>query len=416
MASHRSTFYRFRSSRQVGRPSIKLDIQCAPVRIPAMRTTIVDLRDHGSTFRQVIVQLIAIFVMASCTTTPDRSLPTASVATAHPVTMTSPPQRTSSPTLEPSPTASPTITTQAPRPTPESSAARPYTLQQGDTLLELARRHGVPMAAIQLHNEMGASTILRAGQVLTIPNSADWEGASPFWILHEVQPGETLIAVARAYDVDVERIVGTNNLRDADHIALGQYLVLPLSGPAATRTPAAKVVVQAAATPVHTPHPSPTLTSSAPTVVVQAPAPTGTPIQDVLPPQNLASWPLEIARLINAVRAEHGLPAFSYNEILQQAAQAHADDCVARGWCGHTGSDGASIKVRIRRAGYEGSGWAECWAQTRSPDRSVDIWMDEVPPNDPHRRTLLSEWFSEIGIGIADAGWGYYIIANFGRP
>jgi uncharacterized protein YkwD len=134
------------------------------------------------------------------------------------------------------------------------------------------------------------------------------------------------------------------------------------------------------------------------------------------PPADLATWPREIATLINEVRAQHGLEPLAYNQTLEQAAQAHADDCTRRGWCSHAGSDGASIKTRILRAGYDASGWAECWAQTQSPRRAVEIWMDEAPPNDPHRRTLLSDWLSEIGIGVSEADWGTYIIADFGRP
>jgi uncharacterized protein YkwD len=42
--------------------------------------------------------------------------------------------------------------------------------------------------------------------------------------------------------------------------------------------------------------------------------------------------------------------------------------------------------------------------------------MDEEPPNDPHRRTLLTTWFTEIGVGVAETTWGYYFIADFGRP
>jgi len=58
----------------------------------------------------------------------------------------------------------------------------------------------------------------------------------------------------------------------------------------------------------------------------------------------------------------------------------------------------------------------ECWAQSQSPQHAVDMWMDEVPPDDPHRRTLLSTWLSEIGLGVAKTTWGYYFIADFGRP
>jgi len=141
-----------------------------------------------------------------------------------------------------------------------------------------------------------------------------------------------------------------------------------------------------------------------------------TPREEAQPPADLSSWPQKIARLINEVRAQHGLPPFTYNPKLEQAAQAHANDCARRGWCSHTGSDGANIKSRILRAGYSAGGWAECWAQTQTPQRAVEVWMDETPPNDPHRRTLLSDWVTEIGIGVSQADWGTYIIADFGRP
>ncbi len=121
-------------------------------------------------------------------------------------------------------------------------------------------------------------------------------------------------------------------------------------------------------------------------------------------------------RLINEVRAAYGLGPLAYNETLALAAQGQANDCAQRGWCSHTGSDGSNIKTRILRAGYDPASWAECWAQRQTPQGAVDIWMDEVPPNDPHRRTLLTTWLSEIGVGVAQTSWGYYFIADFGRP
>ena len=136
----------------------------------------------------------------------------------------------------------------------------------------------------------------------------------------------------------------------------------------------------------------------------------------VAPPASIADWPRETARLINEVRAAHGLPPYVYNETLAQAAQAHANDCIERGWRSHTGSDGSDVKTRIIRAGYNPSGWAECWAQSRDPNHAVEMWMDEEPPNDPHVRTLLSTWVTEIGVGVAHTSWGYYFIADFGRP
>lgn len=222
-------------------------------------------------------------------------------------------------------------------------------------------------------------------------------------------PGETLIAIARAYEVDPAQVQAVNGLDDADQLTVGHELVLPLSGPVPpgmARASETSVPPPATATP----RAGATGNAPEPTAVVHTPVPPGTP------PAELAAWAHEIARLINEVRAQHSVAPLTYHPPLEQAAQVQADDCARRRWCSHTGSDGADIRTRIRRAGYEPSTWAECWAQAPSPQRAVDMWMDEVPPNDPHRRTLLSERFSEIGIGVADAQWGAYVIANFGRP
>ncbi|HIE37591.1 MAG TPA: LysM peptidoglycan-binding domain-containing protein, partial [Anaerolineae bacterium] len=285
----------------------------------------------------------------------------------------------------------PTVT---PSPPPTQSTAITHTVQPGDNLLGLARQYGVPMAAIQLQNRMGDSTTLYAGQVLTIPVDTGWEGASPYWIVHIVSEGETLAGIGRAYGLDVEMLETVNRLTDADLIHVGQELVLPLDAP----------VVMVAPTPTWTVAPPP------------SPSPTPVPPPAALPPSDIAAWPHELVRLINQTRASYGLPPLAYNDALTAAAQGQANDCAQRGWCSHTGSDGSDVKTRILRAGYEATGWAECWAQSLNPQHAVDMWMDEVPPNDPHRRTLLSTWLTEIGVGVADTGWGYYFIADFGRP
>ncbi len=286
-----------------------------------------------------------------------------------------------------------------------------YTVQPGDTLLGLARQYGVPMAALQLQNGLGESTVVRVGESLEIPSPAAWEGASAFWVLHQVIAGETLLGIARTYGLDVADLQAVNGLNDANAITVGQLLVLPLDSPAVARAPAPTATPIRLPTPTATPARLLTPTSSPPTA---SPAPTEVP--PALPPADIAAWPREIARLINEVRAAHGLPPLVYNELLEQAAQAHANDCLQRGWCSHVGSDGSNSKTRIIRAGYDPAGWAECWAHCQTPQWAMDIWMDEVPPDDPHRRTLLSDWLTEVGVGVVRVDWGVYFIADFGRP
>jgi uncharacterized protein YkwD len=291
-------------------------------------------------------------------------------------------------------------------PPPVEPGALTHAVERGDTLLGLATEYGVPMAAIQLRNGMGDSTVVQVGQVLSIPPQDGWEGASRFWVVHVVKAGETLVGIARTYGLKAATLKAVNGLTDADLIRVGRELVLPLDAPAATLAPA----------PTDTPVPPPTPTPSPTADASVALSPSPTAVQAASPPADVAAWPRETVRLINEVRAQHGLEPLAYNETLARAAQGQANDCTQRGWCSHTGSDGSSIKTRILRAGYDPASWAECWAQRKTPQGAVEIWMDEVPPNDPHRRTLLTTWLTEIGMGVAQTDWGYYFIADFGRP
>ncbi|MDY6874591.1 MAG: CAP domain-containing protein [Chloroflexota bacterium] len=135
------------------------------------------------------------------------------------------------------------------------------------------------------------------------------------------------------------------------------------------------------------------------------------------PPAGTETWPTEVFQLINSARAEHSLPPYTYNEILELAAQLHGQDCQQRGECSHTGSDGSDVTTRILRAGYDAAGASEVIVYTSSPQEAVAWWMDETPPNDPHRSTLLSTWVTEIGVAVVPTGRDdYYFIAVFGRP
>ena len=358
---------------------------------------------------QALRALTLLAILAGCAARPTAP---SSPSQAAPITPTLPLLILPTITAAPSPAAlvTPPASDVAAPPTPaESSVPSPtltlHTVKAGDTLLSLALRYGVPMAAIQLQNDKGASTLVRLGEQLEIPASAAWEGASPYWIVYSVNGGDTLGEIARTYGTTVGEIEAANGLSAADPIYAGQLLVLPLRTLAVARTPEP------------TPRPAP------PTPAPTEASPAGTPppampsaVTPAPPPADIAAWPYETVRLMNEVRASYGLPPLTYNETLAQAAQLQAADCAQRGWCSHTGSDGSDIKQRILRVGYNPASWAECWAQRQTPQGAIDIWMDEVPPNDPHRRTLLTTWLTEVGVGVAQTTWGYYFIADFGKP
>lgn len=367
-------------------------------------------------------------LLAGCSTAERTTTP----ATAEETAWTSAVTATPAPTLTVADALMPTATSQdqdAAAIASASAAAAPtlttITVAPGDTLLGLALDHGVPMAAIQLQNDLGNAQTIRLDQPLTIPPASAWEGASPFWIVHVVAEGETLSEIAAAYGLTLSDLQGANGLADADRLGIGQTLIMPLT----TFTEPRAVVRAPDPTPAPTPNPAAVATAAAALVAptptaptaAEATGPTATPqprqetAVDVGPPA-VADWPYETVRIMNEVRAEHGLPPLIYNETLARAGQIQADDCAARGSCSHTGSDGSTIKDRVLRVGYAPASWAECWAIRPTPRGAIDIWMDEIPPNDPHRRTLLTTWLTEIGIGVAEAHWGYYFIAVFGKP
>jgi uncharacterized protein YkwD len=352
--------------------------------------------------------LIALFISCKAKVVSNPATPT--VVVAHLATTSAPPILP--PTHTPTPGLSLDVTSTSTALSPVERGIIEHTVQAGDTLLGLATMYNVPMAAIQLQNGMGDSVIVQMGQVLSIPPATGWEGATRFWTVHVVNAGETLFGIARAFGLNTGELEAVNGLTDADLIVVGQELVIPLDGPAEAHPPAPAPTD----TPIPLPTPSHTPTLTPPTPTFTPSSSTSPAAPSAPPPTNLSAWPHETVQLINQVRAQHGLPPLVYNEILAQAAQGQADDCAQRGWCSHTGSDGSDIKTRIQRAGYDPASWAECWAQRQTPQGAVDIWMDEVPPNDPHRRTLLTTWLPEIGVGVAQTDWGYYFIADFGRP
>jgi uncharacterized protein YkwD len=335
------------------------------------------------------------------------------------------PQATTAPsevavaTLVTTPTTPPSLTVAAEEPV--SPPLRPsviqHTVQPGETLLGLAAKYGISMAAIQLANGLGNSFDLIAGQTLSIPGSTQWLEEGFFWIVHVVQPGETLVGLSSTYDLTVDDILHVNAIADPALIHVDQQLVMPLTqlvtlkAPQPTEPSAAIAAAPPASdgTAEESSDASGTTSGTASTAAEPAAAPPP-PL-----PAGPADWPGYILARINQVRAEHGLNTLALVSELSSAAQAHAEDCARRGWGSHVGSDGAVLQTRLERIGYAGRNWGENWVQALNAERAFDWWYGEIPPNDPHRRNILSRYYTEIGIGIAQTDWGYIFVTDFGR-
>ena len=91
-----------------------------------------------------------------------------------------------------------------------------YTVRAGDSLWEIARRHGMTTAQLRRLNGLGRSSRIYPGQVLTV--------AAADYILYKVRRGDTLSRIARRYRTTVARILAANNLTDPDNIQVGDRL------------------------------------------------------------------------------------------------------------------------------------------------------------------------------------------------
>lgn len=106
----------------------------------------------------------------------------------------------------------------------------------------------------------------------------------------------------------------------------------------------------------------------------------------------------QVARTINQLRAQAGLPPLAVHPLLTQAATAHVQDMIASGRYGHTGSDGSNVRQRVARTGYQVAGWAgEIWAGYLSVEQAFQAWMDSPP----HRDSILNPSYREMGIATA---------------
>jgi LysM repeat protein len=148
------------------------------------------------------------------------------------VTRTGTVTRTATNTFIPLPTFTP-----GPSPTPTlTPGPGNYVVQYGDTLLTIARKFNVTIPAIRSANGL-TSDLIFAGQVLRIPTPTVAPTKTPFpagAVLYVVQPGDQLLVIARRFSVTVSAIRTANSLI-GDTIRPGQVLVIPPPSP--TKTP-----------------------------------------------------------------------------------------------------------------------------------------------------------------------------------
>ncbi len=122
---------------------------------------------------------------------------------------------------------------------PLPSWAASVTVKPGDTLSQIAARHNVSLKALMRLNGITNSNHVVAGSTLKLPGSSSSNTNSGSGS-HKVTSGETLSSIAARYKVRQQDLIALNNLRDANNIYIGQTLKLPGSASSGIRASASR--------------------------------------------------------------------------------------------------------------------------------------------------------------------------------
>ncbi len=142
--------------------------------------------------------------------------------------------------------------------TPKNSGkAIEYTVRKNDSLWKIARSHGTGYITLAKYNNMSIKTVLRPGQKIMIPSSAEAKAmvgkklpttnaksgktttrkyqAIPKGGSYTVKSGDSLWKIARRFGVKTSDLAAANNIKKTAILKLGQKLTIPGKGVTSTQ-------------------------------------------------------------------------------------------------------------------------------------------------------------------------------------
>jgi uncharacterized protein YkwD len=165
------------------------------------------------------------------------------------------------------------------------------------------------------------------------------------------------------------------------------------------------------ARPPATASPTPTPTSGSGSGSGSSPTPSASPPASTPPPSQQLTVATQVLALINQARVQAGLPLYSLSSGLENSAGAHNARMAAGCGLSHQCPGEPSLGTRESDAGVTWTSAGENIGEGGPvPDTSAAIaqmalaltqdMLNEKPPNDGHRLSLLSSDYQIVGIAV----------------
>jgi uncharacterized protein YkwD len=113
--------------------------------------------------------------------------------------------------------------------------------------------------------------------------------------------------------------------------------------------------------------------------------------------------------LHNQARVNEGLSPFCVHPALAEAARAHSQEMLDKGYFSHRAVGDETLEARLERFGYTFSGYSY-WAYAENigqgagslgtPNGIFEYWMT----SNEHSVNIFNEDFQEVGVGVRDTG------------
>lgn len=149
-------------------------------------------------------------------------------------------------------------------------------------------------------------------------------------------------------------------------------------------------------------------------------APTTRSAPSIPPPAPATSLAGYALNQVNAARAAYGFAPLVLDPAISAVASSHANDQATNGYFSHTGLDGSTREVRLRRGGvsFGWSGENQCYHVGMSQQATLDwchaqFMAEPYPGHWNHIGNILNPNARRMGIGIATVGGRTVITWDF---